>query len=55
MEVKKVLLRKDGIKYLIIPKKSNIKEGQQVLITNNMKLITKFLEAEDGRKEKRSS
>lgn len=42
MEIRNVLIRKDGIKYCIIPKKSNIKDGDKILITNNLKLITKF-------------
>ena len=42
MEVKKVLQRKDGVKMIIIPKKSKIKRGELVLITNNLKLINKF-------------
>jgi hypothetical protein len=47
MEVRNVLIRKDGIKMVIIPKKSKIKEGEQVLVTNNLKLITKFLTEEN--------
>ena len=47
MEVRTVLERKDGIKMAIIPKKSNIKKGDKVLITNNLKLINKFLEEEN--------
>lgn len=52
MEIKKVLLRTDGIKYIIIPKKSEIKAGDLILITNNLNLITKFNKEEknDGRK-----
>jgi len=46
MEIKIVKIRKDGIKYLLIPKNSNIQEGDRVLITNNLKLITKFLKEE---------
>ena len=42
MEIRNVLIRKDGIKYCIIPKKSNIKAGEKVLITNNLKLINKI-------------
>ncbi len=50
MEVRTVLVRKDGIKHVFIPKKSKIQGGDMVLITNNLKLITKFLEEEkDGR------
>lgn len=32
MEIRKVLIRKDGVKLVIIPKKSEIKEGEYVLI-----------------------
>ena len=32
MEIKKVLLRKDGIKYLIIPKNSDLKKDDLVMI-----------------------
>lgn len=52
MEIKTVLIRTDGIKYLIIPKKSKIEAGERVLITNNLKLINKFMEAENGRKKR---
>lgn len=45
-EIKKVLVRKDGIKYLIIPKLSNLNVGDYVAITKvNM-------EETDGRKRK---
>lgn len=52
MEIRNVLKRKDGVKYLIIPKKSKIKAGEKVLITNNLKLLNKFIEEEKngGRK-----
>jgi hypothetical protein len=33
MEIRKVLLRTDGIKYLIIPKNSELKKGDYVKIT----------------------
>jgi len=50
MEVRKVLQRKDGIKMVIIPKASDIKKGELVLVTNNLKLIDKFIEEDkDGR------
>ncbi len=52
MEIRKVLIRTDGIKYLIIPKKSKIKNGELVLVTNNLKLITKFMEEEKWKKQK---
>ena len=50
MEVVRCLERKDGVKMVIIPKHSQIKKGEQVLITNNLKMITKFLEEENGNK-----
>lgn len=53
MEIRKVLIRTDGIKYLIIPKKSKIKEGEIVLITNNLKLINKFNEEKKWEKQKK--
>lgn len=37
-EVKKVLKRTDGIKYVIIPKKSKIKAGDNVRITKILKM-----------------
>ncbi len=50
MEIRTVLGRKDGIKMVIIPKRSKIKKGEQVLVTNNLRLINKFLEEEkDGK------
>lgn len=45
MEVLNILLRKDGVRMVIIPKKSDIK-GKKVLVTDNLKLINKFLEEE---------
>jgi carbonic anhydrase/acetyltransferase-like protein (isoleucine patch superfamily) len=33
MEVKKVLLRADGVKYIIIPRNSNLQKGDVVKIT----------------------
>ncbi len=47
MEIRTVLERKDGIKMVIIPKRSKIKKGEQVLVTNNLRLINKFLEEEN--------
>ena len=47
MEIRKVLIRTDGIKYLIIPKKSKIKKGELVLVTNNLKMVNKFIEEEE--------
>ena len=32
MEIRKVLIRKDGIKYLVVPKNSDIIAGDYVLI-----------------------
>lgn len=49
MEIRKVLIRTDGIKYCIIPKKSKIKEGELILVTNNLKLINKFMKKENER------
>ena len=46
MEIKKVLLRTDGIKYLIIPKASEINGGDFVMIN---KIDDK--EVENGRKK----
>lgn len=43
IEIKKVLIRKDGVKYIIIPKNTNINEGDYVK-------ITKLKEEKDGRK-----
>lgn len=55
MEVVKCLLRKDGVKMAIIPKKSDIKGGDLVLITNNFKLVNKILKEEkNDRREKTS-
>jgi len=48
MEIKKVLVRSDEVKYLIIPKKSKIKGGDLVLITNNLKMINKFKKEEEN-------
>jgi len=47
MEVRTVLERKDGIKMVIVPKNSNIKKGDKVLISNNLRLINKFLDEEE--------
>ena len=47
MEIRTVLERKDGIKMVIIPKASKIKKGEQVLVTNNLRLINKFLDEEE--------
>ncbi|MFP4457155.1 MAG: hypothetical protein ACLFPS_05790 [Clostridia bacterium] len=46
MEIKKVKERRDGIKYILIPKNSELKKEDLVLITNNLKLISKFQEEE---------
>lgn len=53
MEIRKVLIRSDGIKYLIVPKKSEIKAGELVLITNNLKLVNKFVEEEKWEKKQK--
>ena len=47
MEIRNVLIRKDGIKYVIIPKNSKIKAGSKVLVTDNLRLINKFMEEEN--------
>lgn len=50
MEVARCLERKDGVKMVIVRKKSEIKKDDLVLMTNDLKLIKKFKEAEDGKK-----
>ena len=52
MELITVLKRTDGVKYLIIPKKSNIQSGQKVLVTNNLKLFNKILKEESNGRQK---
>ena len=42
IEIKRVLIRKDGIKMVVIPKHSKINANELVLITNNITLINKF-------------
>lgn len=42
IEVRRVLQRKDGVKMTIIPKKSKIKKGELVIISNNLNLINKL-------------
>ena len=53
MEVLNVLKRTDGVKYVIIPKKSKIMGGDKILVTNNLKMINRVLkeEKEDGRRK----
>ena len=51
MEIRKVLKRTDGIKYLIIPKKSKIKAGSNVLVTDNLKMINQILKEEKEEKD----
>jgi len=46
MEIRKVIQRKDGIKLVSIPKHSEIKRGDYVLITNNLNLVSKFQKEE---------
>lgn len=46
MEIRTCLERKDGIKMIIIPKRSKIKKGDLVLATNNLRLINKFMKEE---------
>lgn len=53
MEIRKVLIRTDGIKYIIIPKKSEMEKGELVLVTNNLSLINKFIEEEKWKKKKK--
>lgn len=55
MEIKKVLIRTDGVKYVIIPKDSKIKQGDLVVITNNLSLVNKFRRFENGRNGKEES
>lgn len=47
MDIRKVLVRKDGVKMVIIPKNSKINYGELVLVTNNLTLVNKFKEQED--------
>ena len=54
MEVSKCLERKDGVKMTIIPKKSDIKKGDPVLITKDLTLADKIREGENGRRKKRN-
>lgn len=42
MEIIKVHQRKDGIKYCIIPKKSNINNGDYIVVSNDLELIKKI-------------
>jgi len=44
MEVRKVLIRKDGVKLVIVPKNSDIKAGDYVAINK--------LEEKNGRRKK---
>jgi len=54
MEIKRVLVRKDGVKMVIIPKASDIKAGELVLISNSLNLINKFqVEEKNARRQKR--
>ena len=47
--VKNVRVRKDGIKYVIIPKNSEVTEGKMVVISDNLDLIKLIMEEENGR------
>jgi len=49
MEVTKCLGRKDGIKYAIIPKKSDIVKGDAIMIT---KINEKEVKEEDGKRKR---
>jgi hypothetical protein len=42
IEIKKILIRKDGIKYLIVPKNSKLKAGELILMTNDLNIINKY-------------
>ena len=56
MEILKVHPRRDGVKYCIIPKASEIQTGDRILVSNNLRLINKFMEEEDdGRKKGRKN
>jgi len=47
MEIRKILQRTDGIKYLIIPKKSDLKKGDYVMIIKiNQKEVIENKETE---------
>ena len=48
MEIVRVLQRKDGVKMVIIPKPSQIKKGDYVVVTNNLKMISKFQKEEQN-------
>ena len=48
VEIKKCLERKDGVKMVIIPKNSKIKKGDQVILSNNLNLIAKFIKEESN-------
>lgn len=47
MEILNVLERSDKVKYVIIPKKSAIHSGDKVVVSNDLSLVNKFLEAEE--------
>ena len=52
----KVYRRKDNIKYLIVPRKSEIKEGEYVVVSNNMDIIKKIQkEVDNGIRSKKGS
>jgi len=51
MELIRVLKRSDGVKYCVIPKHSDINAGEKIVVSNNLKLINKFLEEENGREK----
>lgn len=52
MEIRKVLVRKDGIKFVIIPKKSEIEPGEHVMVSNDFLLINKFKKEEKNAKKR---
>lgn len=52
-EIVKVHLRKDNIKYLIVPKSSSISAGEYVVISNNMDILKEIKkEVENGIRKK---
>lgn len=40
----RVNVRKDGVKYIIIPKHSDINSKEYVLVSNNMDMVNKIKE-----------
>lgn len=49
MEIRKVLIRPDGIKYVIIPKKSDIPAGVYVIVKEiDEKEVNKYVRRKKG-------